>query len=140
MKSKLIWHAEKVMSIVVKNADEALDSMANTIRDDAKISMREPKHGKLPRKKGFILFKTIGKQKVQASAPYEPPAVQSGRLYGSFEITTPQPMVKVIRATAPHAHLLEFGSKRAAPRPFLRPSLVKNRIRLAEEMKRRGLV
>jgi HK97 gp10 family phage protein len=119
----LKWNAEQFMTKIEGLTEDALQSAAEMVKDDAKMSMLEPKSGKLPRKKGFILTETIGKQKVQASAPGEAPAVQTGRLYGSIEVVKDQPLSRIIVATDKKAHLLELGTRKMAPRPFLRPAL-----------------
>ena len=61
--------------------------------------------------------------KHQASAPGEPPATDLGRLvqaihvkHGSGSLTA-----LVVAGTA-YAKLLEFGTSRMAPRPFMRPA------------------
>lgn len=131
---KMRWNAEFIYKIEGLT-EGALDSVAEMIALDAQMSMLEPKSGRLPRKKGFILTATVGRQKVQASAPGEAPAVQTGRLYGSIEVVKDQPLSRIIIATDRKAHLLELGTRSMAPRPFLRPALLKNAIKVEAMMR-----
>lgn len=58
------------------------------------------------------------------SAPGEPPAVQTGRLFKSIVVLHPlEPLVRIIKATDQKASWMEFGTEKIAPRPFLRPAL-----------------
>lgn len=60
----------------------------------------------------------------QRSAPGEPPAVQTGRLFQSIKVfPTLEFGVVLIVATDQKAHLLELGTRNIAPRPFMRPAL-----------------
>jgi len=65
------------------------------------------------------------------SLPGQPPKGDTGRLELSIEVELrkSEKTVNVI-ATAPYAAAQEFGTRRAAARPFLRPALQKYRSRL----------
>lgn len=67
---------------------------------------------------------------IQASAPGEPPAVRTGRLLNGFKAqinnTTSGLSVRITNS-APYAAMLEYGTKKMAPRPFMRPALEKAR-------------
>lgn len=59
--------------------------------------------------------------------------VKSGTLRDSIKggVSTDGYSVRgTVRATAPHAHLIEFGTQRIAKKPFLVPPAVQNRRRL----------
>lgn len=61
---------------------------------------------------------------VRTSAPGEAPASQTGRLVRSFRVEVHRENYTVsIRNNAPYAHMLEFGTIKMAPRPYLRPAL-----------------
>lgn len=60
----------------------------------------------------------------QASAPGEAPANQYGELVSGFTIEMKGNRA-IIRNRSPHAILLELGTSRMAPRPFLLPAMVK---------------
>lgn len=66
-----------------------------------------------------------------SSAPGDPPNGDTGRLEMSIEVELrrSEKTVNVI-ARAPHAAAQEFGTSRAAARPYLRPALQKYRSRL----------
>jgi hypothetical protein len=130
---KIKWSAEQFIAKVAGLTENTLDSVAEMIKDDAKISMLEPKSGKPPSTKHPGM--STRRQRVTASAPGEAPAVQTGRLYGSIEILKDKPQSRIIVATDRKAHLLELGTRKIAPRPFLRPSLWKNMARLATMLK-----
>ncbi len=60
------------------------------------------------------------------SAPGEPPARVSGELMDSvaYEVVeSDRGLVVLVGASAPYALALEYGTRRMAARPFLRPSL-----------------
>ncbi len=62
--------------------------------------------------------------KHQASAPGEPPAVDTGRLRNATQADTQvrrdgDDIVGRVVANAEYAHALEVGTERMAPRPFL---------------------
>ena len=60
------------------------------------------------------------------SAPGEPPARVTGELLDSVAyevIESDRGLVVSVGAAAPYAQALEYGTRRMAPRPFLRPSL-----------------
>lgn len=69
------------------------------------------------------------------SRPGEPPKGDTGRLELSIEVELrrSEKTVNVI-ARAPYAAALEFGTRRIAPRPFMRPALQKHRSRLVTGM------
>ena len=71
----------------------------------------------------------------RASAPLQPPALDTGRLHQSIGIDgsrlkQPQPTVRVGTKTSdkvPYAGWLEHGTRKMAPRPFMVPSVKKAR-------------
>lgn len=68
----------------------------------------------------------------KAAAP-----VKSGRLRDSIAgaVTTDGYSVTgTVRATAPHAHLVEFGTQRITKRPFLVPAAIRQRKRLNQAL------
>lgn len=66
----------------------------------------------------------------RSSAAGETPAVQSGELVNSLERKTTRSSrgraTAVVTTANDHAALLEYGSSRMAPRPFMRPGLDRN--------------
>lgn len=60
------------------------------------------------------------------SAPGKPPAVVTGELDASFDVTVESRGERVrivIRVKAEHARHLEYGTKNMRARPFLRPAM-----------------
>lgn len=70
--------------------------------------------------------------KHQASAPGEPPATDTGRLVNSIvgdaKVVGKQ-VQGFLEARTSYAGYLEFGTRRMAARPFMTPSVMKNRDR-----------
>lgn len=60
----------------------------------------------------------------QASAPGEPPAVLTGTLKNSIRAVAEGDgaMVWMVRVGTEYGAILEFGSAKIAPRPFMRPA------------------
>ncbi len=71
--------------------------------------------------------KWIAGSRHQASAPGEPPAELTGslaKMIGLKRATKSQRrMVAKVSARAPHAHLLEWGTVKMLPRPFMGPAM-----------------
>lgn len=66
--------------------------------------------------------------KHRASAPGEPPASDTGNLQTSIDIDIDTDgMGASVIAVAAYAAMLEFGTSKMAPRPFLHPSLEEQR-------------
>lgn len=61
----------------------------------------------------------------RASAPGEAPANDFGFLAQSLKIEVTQKLVVDLRALAPYAVHLEYGTRKMAARPFLRPAAEK---------------
>ncbi|GAB6170937.1 HK97 gp10 family phage protein [Paradesulfitobacterium aromaticivorans] len=65
---------------------------------------------------------------------------RSGNLRESLSMSKPKARKRggkyiLVRAKAPHAHLVEFGTSRAAAHPFLQPALEKNKQEVTEIIK-----
>lgn len=64
--------------------------------------------------------------------------VKTGKLRDSIKasVSTDGYSVKgTVRAAAPHAHLIEFGTQRVKKKPFLVPAAIRNRKRLNEALR-----
>lgn len=69
----------------------------------------------------------VGKRRVHvASAPYESPANNTGNLIGSIDhVQIPDAggiVSSIVEVRAPYGKYLEYGTKKMAPRPFVRPT------------------
>jgi HK97 gp10 family phage protein len=72
----------------------------------------------------------------QASAPGEPPAIDTGNLINSIRHEAEDGgFTQVISANAEYAQHLEYGTRKMAPRPYMRPAAEKIRPRFLEAMR-----
>lgn len=84
------------------------------IQDKIRMSMREPKHGRIYH---------YGERIHRASAPGEAPAILSGTLYRSIIPIYTHGGLTVKFAPKPiYGKWLEFGTKKILPRPHLVPA------------------
>jgi HK97 gp10 family phage protein len=65
------------------------------------------------------------------SAPGEAPHKETGELASSFVVSEGKPGEVYVANTAEHAILLEKGTRKMEPRPFIRPTLMRFRRRFA---------
>jgi HK97 gp10 family phage protein len=91
----------------------ALDESANALRDDITTSILHEAH----------TGEMYGKH--QASAPGETPASDTGNLVNNIIVDNGQlPNLEVATSSlAPYSEALEYGTKKMAARPFMRPAL-----------------
>lgn len=104
-----------VGSDIAKGGADLIRNVAFAIEAELKILMTGAKHGRIYRKKGGRIH--------QASAPGEPPAVDTGHLIGSIQTVIKSPIEAEIIIPAEYAQALEFGTSRMAARPFVRPAI-----------------
>lgn len=81
--------------------------------------------------------------KHQASAAGEAPASDTGFLARSIShdvVVVNGEVVGMIKASAPYAPHLEFGTKHIAPRPFMQPALEQNRRKIVAMFKKGGIL
>lgn len=72
-----------------------------------------------------------------ASAPGDPPAVDTGELrasYGHSVQATPAGADLRIASGSDHAAYMEFGTSRIKPRPHLRPLMARNALKIRSEI------
>ncbi len=98
---------------ITQKVDAALRQAAYSAEAVAKRSLAEPKTGTLY-KRGNIIH--------QASAPGEPPAMDTGLLANSISTTAEGSLRYVVSASAHYAIYLEYGTYKMAARPFMRPA------------------
>lgn len=122
--------------------DTIVQETALEIQGDAQESMSGEKHGRLYRGKAITVGAkgkrgrgmmaagmrarngrvTVGYKVRRASAPGEAPAIDTGNLVNSLETRKTGVGSAVVEAGAEYAAALEFGTRKMAPRPFLRPA------------------
>ena len=117
-----------ILRTLTGNTDKVLKGIALMVETEAKISMAGPQSGAM-----------YGKHR--ASAPGDPPAIDTGALAGSIYTATytenkpPAEATQVLPAperntvhvgpAVEYAEYLEFGTVNMAPRPFMQPALNK---------------
>jgi HK97 gp10 family phage protein len=81
--------------------------------------------------------------KHRASAPGEPPATDKGQLVRSITMSVEDrdgEVVGLIKASAPYAAHLEFGTSKMAARPYMQPGLESQRRKIQDMFKKGGLI
>jgi len=84
------------------------------LRNRMVVSFNEPKSGREYKR---------GSRVHRASAPGEAPGVDTGNLQNSIQVEFPTPIKGVLTIGAEQGPLLEDGTDRIAPRPFVAPAL-----------------
>jgi len=114
-------NAVKVFSAIDK-FNRAIDEHFLEIKKDAAEEwrkgiielMKEPKHGKV--------YKQAAGHRHRASAPGEPPAIDTGDLADSYEVRVHYKSGKVMIGTPlRYGFFLERGTRKMAKRPHIRP-------------------
>lgn len=111
---------------------DALQGIAFDIRNTAMASLQKPKSGRIYKRRGGIQHR--------ASAPWEPPATDTGDLLSHITVASTERVIDV-GAEVLHGLFLEEGTKvggrrRMFPRPFLVPALEIHEQRIDEEVVR----
>ena len=124
---------------VVKATNDSIGKVALEVVNIAKSSMREPKSGREYRYRyrvgAGVKFKGKSKRAsitYRASAPGEPPAIRTGRLWGSVEAMKVYDGLWRVGSNVNYAADLEFGCDKYAPRPWLKPACKKAGARASE--------
>lgn len=132
MSVTVTFNHNAVMKKVNSSVSRSIGDVALEVANRAKLSMKEPKSGRTYayRRRVGSGVKFSGKSKhafitYKASAPGEPPAVRSGRLWGSVEAIKVADGVWHVGSNVDYAAKLELGGDRVAPRPFLKPACEK---------------
>lgn len=119
-----------VNRLVQATADDVLPLAAQALRDDEADSFTSQSGSGSNRAIGEIYIKHIAKDGRatvhQASAPGQPPAVDTGTLRASIAWTYDKAQkVAIIGTPVEYAPYLEFGTNNIAPRPSFRPVVYK---------------
>lgn len=105
---------KQVASEIKEGSRDLIREVAFAIEAQLKLLMTGPKSGRQYVRRGRVHT---------ASAPGEPPAVDTGDLIGSIDTSFPSPTEAVISIPVEYAEALEFGTSRMAARPFVRPAV-----------------
>lgn len=110
------WSGDSVLDKVARAAMIGIIEAANIVHAEGTRLMQEsPRGGKVYVSKG---------RTHKASAPGEPPAVDTGSLVQSGVITPNyEDISATVKWTSDHAEPLEFGTDKMEPRPFARPAV-----------------
>ena len=79
----------------------------------------------------------------RASAPGQPPATDQGQLVRSITMSVEDregEVVGLIKASAPYAAHLEFGTSKMAARPYMQPGLESQRRKIQDMFRKGGLI
>jgi len=136
----LVWHGDEVMAGMVKLARQKVVESCILLQNLVKMSMKKggrTESGELESvgyvtKTGGLRQKRVEpgtgrkaeKIGTYVSKPGEVPRVQFARLKGSIEWEI-HPVLPVGRVgtNLPYGKFLELGTRRMAPRPFMRPAI-----------------
>lgn len=154
---------QRLVNTVVEKAAIRMERVAVHLADQTKLILRGERHGRVyrvPNTKGVYLKDAQGnfvidpkrkrrRGKVRyytASAPSEPPASPTGRLRNSIQYVLYRAesgsrveITAMIGSNVEYARWLEHGSKFMAPRPYLRPTWLKERNWVKDQLKRKYL-
>lgn len=112
------WRAPQVQERIRRGVQRGLLAAGEEVRDEVlRLILHTPKTGHLYRRRGAVH---------QASAPGEAPASDTGTLVSRITVDTSDLSALVVRVGAHtnYAAYLEFGTRRMAARPFMRPALL----------------
>lgn len=122
---KLAKASELIYQRAKNEIEKALYASAKKVESDAKRSILDGNKTGRVYKRGNVTHR--------ASAPGEAPASDTGRLVNSFftglnRVTGGlSSFIVAGRGTVKYASMLEFGTTKMAPRPFMVPALEKNK-------------
>jgi hypothetical protein len=116
VKSSLV-SSQQAVALANDVISQTVEDYAHRIKAHMQAGMRLPKHGRVYKKPDGRLHR--------ASAPGEPPAVDTGKLINSFETIFRRGGTEAeIRNEVPYAIYLEKGTKRMKKRPYAKPACV----------------
>jgi len=118
----------EAQAAIAREMDGLVFRIANSIRNEAVKLVQSGSRSGRTYKRGGVTH--------QASAPGEPPKTDTGALMRSIRVEhTPGSGTARVVVGAKYAAELEFGTKKMAPRPFLRPAIAKVQSMVAELLK-----
>ena len=96
---------------------DGLEAGIRVVETHVKVELQTPGSGEVY---------TRGSRSHRASAPGQPPAIDTGNLINSIEVGDVTPTQATLGVGAEYAEYLEFGTSRMEARPFLRPAMDEN--------------
>lgn len=115
-------HIPAITKKIAETAKARMFEAANVVRTTTLETLTGPRTGRVYRIPGSIRHYT-------ASAPGEPPAQRLGELRQSVSIEVKgegEELVGRVGTPKEHGPMLEYGTKKMAARPWLRPSFEKS--------------
>ena len=105
---------------VMQGVKQGIVAVTEGVRNEAiSLILTGPKTGRIYRRRSV---------EHQASAPGEAPASDTGRLVNSIRTRYENDyMTGIVAASTAYATVLEFGTLKMEPRPFMRPALARKR-------------
>jgi HK97 gp10 family phage protein len=124
--SKTTFNTAEIEARIRAGAMAGVANGAQLVHDEAvRTMMHDPKSGR-----------HYSGNPNRSSAPGESPARQTGRLISMIETRYEVPrLAAIVNAGASYAPGLEFGTEKMAPRPFMRPSLIKMRQQIEDAVR-----
>jgi HK97 gp10 family phage protein len=116
MAVRITWTPEEAIAGVQRGAFAGVLKAANEVRNEVlRLIQQTPKTGRLYQRRGVTH---------QASAPGEAPASDTGNLVRNITVEVdPSIMSATVVSNDAYAELLEFGTTKMAPRPYMRAAL-----------------
>lgn len=112
---KVVWRGPEVQAEMMRGVDRGVDLAGKIILAEVKrLILDTPKTGRF-----------YGSH--QASAPGEAPASETGALVSGLQVQirgNQHSRSAVIISSDPKASMLEFGTRKMAPRPHMTPALI----------------
>ena len=121
--------SDRVKQAVADELNKAVYASAQKVSSEAKRSLLDGNKSGRIYKHGSVLHR--------ASAPGEAPASDTGRLVNSinsYAVGNGEAISVAGRGTVKYAAMLEFGTIKIAPRPFMLPALEKSRAWIGERL------
>lgn len=121
------WNSQAVLARVEAAAMRGVVRGVESVREEAIRLMQETPHtGRIYRRRGVSH---------QASAPGEPPAVDTGRHIAQITTDYDHPNIAgTVTFRSKQAAWLEFGTARMAARPYARPALANKRAEIEADI------
>lgn len=123
--------------VPIKNAQRACFKSANLVRNTAVQSiLTGPKSGP-------TVTRYNPKRSIKISAAGQAPASDTGFLANNITsevVVAGKGVTGIVRASAPYAAHLEFGTSKMPARPFLQPALEKNKKKIIEIFLKEGMI